>query len=183
MLPTSLRPFGPALALVFVSACSSAPKSSAPPPTGGPVPPRDESTTTVGTPASPAMEAAPAAAPPPPPPSPPPPAAMAAPAADKGAGPTVEKKDTAKNGKAPPADGGSRRSGGMGQGAGAGMGLRPCCQALLQSAATTPAPGNQATQDAATYCQNAVAQATPSDDAVAEIRQRLGGAPLPASCR
>ena len=71
----------------------------------------------------------------------------------------------------------------MGQGSGAGMGLRPCCQALLQNAATTPAPGNQATQDAAAYCQSAVAQATPSDDAVAEIRQRLGGAPLPASCR
>lgn len=186
MLPTSLRSFGSASALVLVTACSSAPKSSAPPPTGGPVPAQNESTTTAPTPAKPALEEAPGAAPPPPPT---PPAAMAAPAADKGAGPAVEKAEkkesaAAKNGKAPPADGGaSRRSGGLGQGAGAGMGLRPCCQALLQSAATTPAPGNQATQDAAAYCQNAVAQATPSDDAVAEIRQRLGGAPLPASCR
>jgi hypothetical protein len=121
-----------------------------------------------------------------PPPPPPPPGAPPSPAkpADK-AVPANESKEAPPAGKRSASDGGgsSRRNAGMGNGPGAGMGLRPCCQALLQSAATTPAPGNQATQDAAAYCQNAVAQATPSDDAVAEIRQRLGGAPLPASCR
>lgn len=175
---TRFRGLGPTLALALFSACSSAPQSSAPPPATGasPVNARDEAQTQT-TPAKP-----PAAEMAPPPPAPPPPPPMAAPPSDKGAGPAAEKKEGAKA-SSQPSTPGARRNGAMGQGAGAGMGLRPCCQALLQSAATTPAPGNQATQDAAAYCQSAVAQATPSDDAVAEIRQRLGGAPLPASCR
>lgn len=86
---------------------------------------------------------------------------------------------SAPSDKAPAA----KRGAVIGQDTGLGLGLRPCCQALLATAATTPPPGDANAKDAASYCMGAVAALTPSDDALAEIRLRLSGTPVPASCR
>ena len=64
-------------------------------------------------------------------------------------------------------------------------GLRACCAALAQNAASMPPPQNMYAASAASYCQAAVASVnTPGqkDALIAGIRGAMRGAAVPAAC-
>jgi hypothetical protein len=63
-------------------------------------------------------------------------------------------------------------------------GLRACCAALAQNAASMPPPQNLYAASAASYCQAAIASAGTSGAAgvLAGIRSALKGAAMPAAC-
>ena len=113
---------------------------------------------------------APSAAPPPPAPAPTP--VVVAPEEDAGIVVEDVVPDVKKVGKAVPAD---------------VAGLRACCTALQQNAASMPPPNNAYALQAAAMCQSLVAGlasgSTSKSGALGAIGSAMRGANLPAACK